>query len=99
MFSSKALALLAGGVIGVAAIACNRGAVSLAPPAKYGGTVTEAVITNAQSIQPLLTSDSASTGFNNMVYAPLLRFNPKVELEGELAESYNFAEDGSRITM
>ncbi|MFN0070975.1 MAG: ABC transporter substrate-binding protein [Chloroflexota bacterium] len=99
MFSSKAFAFVAAGVIGVTVIACGRGTVPNPAIQKYGGSVTEAVITNAVAIQPLLTSDSASTGFNTMVYAPLLKFNTNVELQGELAEGYTVAADGSRITM
>src|SRR5215212_6871361 len=99
MFGLKALALIAGSIIGIVAIACGRGVAPNAPQPRYGGTITEAVTTNATSIQPLLTSDSASSAFISMIYAPLLRFNPKVDLEGELADSYSFADDGSRITM
>lgn len=99
MVSSRALALLGAGAIGIAAIACSRSATPGTAPHKYGGSVTETTFSNALAIQPLLTSDSASTSFNTMVYASLLKFTPKLELTGELAESYSFADDGSSITM
>ncbi len=66
---------------------------------EYGGTFIEASIGDASNLLPVLSSDSASSAINSLVYNGLLRYNGQLELEGELAERWEVSEDNRILTF
>ncbi len=65
-----------------------------------GGTFTDVSFADAQTMQPLLASDTASFAYIDLVYGYLLRRDPKtLALVGDMAESYIFSEDGMTLTV
>jgi peptide/nickel transport system substrate-binding protein len=83
---------------------CNReeGGVPLegeaAAPA-YGDTFIEASIGEPSNLIPALASDSASSDINSLVYNGLVRYDKDLNLEGELAESWEVSPDNLTITF
>ncbi len=51
------------------------------------------------TLNPILSSDSHSGTMVNFMFDSLLKLNDKLELEGELATSYETSEDGKVITF
>ncbi|MBN1958103.1 MAG: peptide-binding protein [Desulfuromonadales bacterium] len=85
--------------------ACNQsdelnhpGVEQVTTPA-YGDTFIEASIGDASTLLPVLASDSASSSINGLVYNGLIRYNKNLQIEGELAESWDIAEDNLTITF
>ncbi|MBD1400994.1 peptide-binding protein [Pelobacter sp. M08fum] len=70
---------------------------ALAP--EYGDTFIEASIGDASNLLPVLSSDSASSAINSLVYNGLLRYNGQLELEGELAERWEVSDDNRILTF
>jgi peptide/nickel transport system substrate-binding protein len=66
---------------------------------EYGDTFIEASIGDASNLLPVLSSDSASSAINSLVYNGLLRYNGQLELEGELAERWEVSEDNRILTF
>ena len=66
---------------------------------EYGDTFIEASIGDASNLLPVLSSDSASSAINSLVYNGLLRYNGQLELEGELAERWEVSEDNRTLTF
>ncbi len=66
-----------------------------------GGTFIDTAFGDAASLQPLITSDNASSNFQALLYAPLMRTDPKtLERVGVLYEGpATFNADGSKLTM
>ncbi len=64
-----------------------------------GDTFIEASIGEPNNLLPVLASDSASSDINGQVYSGLVRYNKDLELEGELAESWEISDDGLTITF
>jgi len=66
-----------------------------------GGTYIDSAFGDAASLQPLITQDNASSNFQALLYAPLMRTDPKtLERVGVLYEgSPVFNADGSKLTM
>jgi len=67
------------------------------PAPEYGDTFIEASIGDASNLLPVLSSDSASSAINSLVYNGLLRYNGQLELEGELAERWEVSEDNRTL--
>ncbi|MFO7812736.1 MAG: peptide-binding protein [Pelovirga sp.] len=65
----------------------------------YGDTFIEASIGDASNLLPVLSSDSASSAINSLVYNGLLRYNGQLELEGELAQRWEVSEDNRILTF
>jgi len=102
-------------VLGPAAVACgpaqtapkvtpdstDKQAQDTGTPTK-GGTYTEAVFGDAKTMQPLLSQDTASSGFiGNQYNAPLMRRDPETlayDTKYGTAESYQISPDGLTIT-
>lgn len=65
-----------------------------------GGTFINVSFADGVSLQPLLTSDSASSNYQALVWAPLTRIDPKtLDIVGVLYEqSPTFSSDGSKMT-
>lgn len=66
---------------------------------EYGDTFIEASIGDASTLLPVLASDSASSSINGMIYNGLIRYDKNLEIEGELAESWEISEDNLTITF
>ena len=65
----------------------------------YGDTFIEASIGEPSNLLPVLSSDSASSDINRLVYNGLVRYDKNLKLEGELAESWEISEDQLTITF
>jgi peptide/nickel transport system substrate-binding protein len=65
----------------------------------HGDTIIDASIGDASNLIPMLAGDASSHAIAGLVMNGLLRYNPKWELEGELAESWEVSEDGKKITF
>ncbi len=63
----------------------------------FGDTFIEASIGDANTLLPVLASDSASSSVNGLVYNGLIRYNKDLSLEGELAESWEVSDDNLTI--
>ncbi|MCW8892310.1 MAG: peptide-binding protein [Deltaproteobacteria bacterium] len=70
---------------------------TLAP--EFGDTFIEASIGDASTLLPVLASDSASSSINGLIYNGLIRYDKDLQIEGELAESWEIAEDNLTITF
>lgn len=70
---------------------------TLAPA--FGDTFIEASIGDASTLLPVLASDSASSSINSLLYNGLIRYDKNLQIEGELAESWEIAEDNLTITF
>lgn len=86
-------------------VACERqqegslpGSAETSAP-EYGDTFIEASIGDASNLLPVLSSDSASSAINSLVYNGLLRYNGQLELEGELAQRWEVSEDNRTLTF
>ena len=65
----------------------------------YGDTFIEASIGEPNNLLPVLSSDSASSDINRLVYNGLIRYDKDLQLEGELAESWDISEDNLTFTF
>jgi peptide/nickel transport system substrate-binding protein len=62
-----------------------------------GGVLVSATAGEASKLNPYLFSDSASADISSMIFNSLLRYSPKLELEGELAQSWTVKDGGKTI--
>ena len=65
----------------------------------YGDTLLMGSIGEPSNLLPVLSSDSASSDINGLVYNGLLRYDKNVQLEGELARSWDISPDDLTITF
>ena len=65
----------------------------------FGDTFIEASIGDANTLLPVLASDSASSDVNGLIYNGLIRYDKDLNLEGELAESWEVSKDNLTITF
>ena len=68
------------------------------PPA-YGDAIVEGSIGDVSGFLSAVTSDSASHAAANHVFDGLVRYDRNLQLEGELAESWEVSPDGKRIVF
>lgn len=73
--------------------------VSLDSSPAYGDALVTASIGDARNLIPLLASDSASGEICGLVFNGLVRYNPDLELEGDLAQRWEVSEDHLTITF
>jgi len=64
-----------------------------------GDAIVYASIGDASRLLPLLASDSASSAITGLVYNGLLKYNERLEIVGELAESWDVSPDGLVFTF
>jgi len=69
-----------------------------APPA-YGDTLFTGSIGEPSTLIPILASDSASSDIAGLVYNGLVRYDKNLQLEGDLAQSWDVSPDGLTITF
>jgi len=63
----------------------------------HGGTFVSASIGEPSNLIPILATDSASQDIVSRVFNGLLRYNPDIQLEGDLAESWEILDEGKTI--
>ncbi len=63
-------------------------------PQSYGDAIVTASIGDASTLVPILASDSASAEICGLVFNGLVRYDRNLELEGDLAESWEIKENG-----
>ncbi|MCD6581720.1 MAG: peptide-binding protein [Desulfuromusa sp.] len=77
----------------------NHPGVAEALTPEYGDTFIEASIGDASTLLPVLASDSASSSINSLIYNGLIRYDKNLEIEAELAESWEISADNLTITF
>ena len=66
----------------------------------YGDTIIMGTGGDASNLLPVLSSDSASSSLNSLVYNGLVRYDKDLHLEGDLAESWGgFSPDNLKIVF
>lgn len=65
----------------------------------FGDTFIEGSIGDASTLLPVLASDSSSSQINGLIYNGLVRYNGRLEVVGELAESWEISADNLSITF
>src|SRR5512143_1794514 len=85
--------------------ACDGGSTG-APPVHrgpgtpaYGDALVVGSIGEPSTLIPLLASDSPSHEVAGLIYNGLVRYDKNLNLEGELAESWDVSRDGLTITF
>ncbi len=63
----------------------------------YGDAIVIGTIGDISGLIPNITSDSASHEVGSLIYNGLVRYDKNLELEGELAESWEIKEGGQKI--
>jgi peptide/nickel transport system substrate-binding protein len=64
-----------------------------------GDTLLMGSIGDASNLLPVLASDSASSDINGLVYNGLVRYDKNLEIEGDLAESWDISPDNLTLTF
>lgn len=68
-------------------------------PAAYGDTLLMGSIGEPSNLLPVLASDSASFDITGLVYNGLVRYDKNLQLEGDLARSWDISPDSLTITF
>ncbi len=64
-----------------------------------GGVLIEATAGDASKLNPVVHGDSVSGSLCDLIFSSLVRYSPKLVLEGELAESWKFSDGGKTLTF
>ncbi|MBN2645303.1 MAG: peptide-binding protein [Desulfuromonadaceae bacterium] len=62
-----------------------------------GDTIIMGTIGDASNLLPMLASDASSSEVAGLVYNGLVRYDKNLQIEGELAESWELSDDGCEI--
>ncbi|MDD3801562.1 MAG: peptide-binding protein [Desulfuromonas thiophila] len=65
----------------------------------YGDTLIMGTIGDASNLLPPLASDASSTAITSLVYNGLVRYDKDLQIEGDLAQSWDISADGREITF
>ncbi len=65
----------------------------------YGDTIVMGSIGDISGLIPHITSDGSSQEIGSYIYNGLVRYDKNLNIEGELAESWDISEDGLKITF
>ena len=98
----KKLAVLALGLVALAACGKKAHDYSQIPDkgtVADGGTLVDVTAGEASKLNPFLAADNVSADLCGLIFNGLVRYNPKLELEGELAESWKVSDGGKTITF
>jgi peptide/nickel transport system substrate-binding protein len=68
-------------------------------PVAYGDVLVEGTIADPSILNPVLASDSASSDVTGLIFNSMLKYDKDLNLEGELAESWEISADGKIITF
>lgn len=74
-------------------------AAASAAESERGDWFVSASIAEASTLVPIVASDSASHDIVSRIFNGLLRYNPKLELEGDLAERWEILDGGKTIVF
>ncbi len=102
---SRAVSAVVLALVLVPIVGCTSGvpatpAPTAAAESARGGVYIDSVIGDGVSLQPLITSDNPSRLYQQLVWAPLTRIDPKtLEIVGVLYEDHpTFSSDGAKMT-
>ena len=101
MTLNRCLALV---LVAVTLAGCTKGSPEQQAPGKggppaYGDTLVTGSIGEPSTLIPILASDSASSDVAGLVYNGLVRYDKNLNLEGDLAKSWEVSLDGLGITF
>lgn len=65
----------------------------------FDDTFVESSIGDASYLNPVLSSDNASSSINGLVFNGLIKFDENIRLTGDLAEKWTVSKDGLLITF
>ncbi|HEY4744065.1 MAG TPA: ABC transporter substrate-binding protein, partial [Desulfuromonadaceae bacterium] len=65
----------------------------------YGDAIVEGTIGEASTLIPILASDAASHAVAGQIYNGLVKYDKDLNIVGDLAESFDIAQDGLTITF
>lgn len=72
--------------------------IATAEPA-YDDSFIESSIGDASYLNPVLSSDSASSSINGLVFTGLVKYDENIQLTGDLAERWEISQDGLTFTF
>ncbi len=81
----------------VAAFFLFNAALSQADDTRFGDSYVPSVLADATTLLPIMASDQVSHLVIGNLFNGLLKYNPKIELEGDLAESWEVLDEGKAI--
>lgn len=89
--------------------ACNRSAQNLSQealssldkgyPVQSGGTLIDAMIGEPSGLISMIAGESASSAISSNIFNRLLKYDKNLDLEGELAQSWQISADQKTITF
>jgi peptide/nickel transport system substrate-binding protein len=68
-------------------------------PSESGGTLVDAMIGEPSGLIYMIAGESASSAISSNIFNKLLKYNKNLDLEGELAESWDISADQKTITF
>lgn len=68
-------------------------------PAQSGGTMIDAMTGEPSGLIPMIAGESASSAIASHIFNSLLKYDKNLELEGELAQSWQVSPDQKTITF
>ncbi len=68
-------------------------------PAESGGTMVDAMIGEPSGLIPMIAGESAASAIASHIFNSLLKYDRNLELEGELAKSWEISKDQKTITF
>lgn len=74
--------------------AANQGGANVSDKPVKGGQIVFGMTGSPVTFNPILQTDTPSGQINSRVYSGLVRANDKMELVGDLAEKWEFSDDG-----
>jgi peptide/nickel transport system substrate-binding protein len=98
LHNSKVSEIMTGWLVAAICLALLSGPAFAQEPVP-GGEIVLGSIGDATSLIPMITSDSASSEIQNLVYNGLLKYDKNIKLTGDLAESWEVSPDGLTITF
>jgi len=91
-------------VLALALISCSKKSIdstdySKPYPSQEGGTLIDAMIGEPSGLISMIAGESASSAITANIFNKLLKYNKNLDLEGELAESWQVSSDQKTITF
>src|SRR3989338_5917428 len=83
----------------VVGITANLSTTPAAAPPVDGHALVVASIGDASRLLPILATDSASGDITGLVFNGLLKYDERLEVVGDLAESWTVSDDGLTLTF
>lgn len=93
------LLVLAAFLLGIASVAYANPYDAKRDPKRYGGTLIWGSFADPIYLNPAVYTDSASADVNMLIYNGLVTYNDKLELVGNLAESWSWSANGLELTF